>query len=1048
MKQLLHLVLGIALILIYHTSEASFYYFRHYQVDEGLAHNNVTAIVQDKLGFIWIGTRAGLNRYDGYTFRSYSPDKGKAGSNYIKILRTDNQGNIWIGTTSGIFKMDPASGQISAIGPLSNFNVKEMLVDSKNNLWIVAAGALHQFDPNKGTIQTYNIPVAAIDIDAKDNLWIATVQGQLKLLKATMHQISDLEVGLVSRSGNRNITKLRLIKNYLFVGTTYGMFKIDLNSRKCHNILLKDLKGTEIFVRDIVASAKKEWCYVASESGLYIYNLENQQIIHVKKTPADPYSLNDNAIYSVLEDKREGVWLGTFFGGLNYFSKENNQFEKYYPLNIPGAISGNAVREICEDEKGTIWIGTEDAGLNKFDRTTGKFIQIPYGNPATQLSHHNIHGLSVYNNKLYVGLFFHGLEVMNLSNNKIVARYPQVPTDGKSSTMVMCIYKTSDNRLLVGTTGAGLFEYHERSGQLSPVIYIPGNSFVNAIEEDHTGTIWTGSLIRGVFYYNPRTGESGNINFSGLKDSTKNTYTVQGIYEDTDYNIWLATEAGGLFKINRQRQLVKRYTTAEGLPSNSLYRILEDSNKNLWISSMKGLICFNTRTETIKTYTKANGLITDQFNFNSAYKDQKGKMYFGTVKGMIAFQPEQLLINREAPPVYITGIFINYETPKSFNYEDPIIMNDEQSTFSIEFASLDYSSASAVQYKYKMEGLDKKWVHLATNRRAYFTDVPAGTYKFTVQAQSNLGYWVSTPVTLIITVLPPFWKSTAAVVIYILAGILVIVLIFYIYHKNQVKKNLRKNQLFEMQKERETYNTKMNFFTNIAHEIQTPLSLIKGPIEWALSRIDDATTVQRNLELVNRNTDRLVQLTSELLDFRKMDTQQLRLKFIQTNVSDLLQTIVDNFESADTNEPVELTVHMPSTAVYAPIDREAFQKIMSNLISNATKYAEKSAEVNLYIDPHEPEFFKVMVINDGTPIPAESQKKIFEPFYRVPSRSNLRGTGIGLSFAKTLTEMHQGRLEYIASNTNLNIFELTLPLHQETTPTKAIENETIPINNR
>ncbi|MCH5719479.1 ATP-binding protein [Niabella hibiscisoli] len=463
---------------------------------------------------------------------------------------------------------------------------------------------------------------------------------------------------------------------------------------------------------------------------------------------------------------------------------------------------------------------------------------------------------------------------------------------------------------------------------------------------------------------------------------------------------------------------------------------------------MKGLICFNTQTEKIKTYTKANGLITDQFNFNSAYKDQNGKMYFGTVKGMIAFQPEHLLINKEAPPVHITGIFVNYETPKSFTYADPIIMSDEQSTFSIEFASLDYASASAVQYKYMMEGFDKKWVHLATNRRAYFTDVPSGTYKFTVQAQSNLGYWVSAPVTLVITVLPPFWKSTPALAIYILVGILAILLFFYIYHKNQVKKNLRKNQLFEMQKERETYNTKMNFFANIAHEIQTPLALIKGPLEWALSRLDDVTTVKRNLELVNRNTNRLVQLTSELLDFRKMDMQQFQPKFMETDVSALLKIIVDNFESAGTSEPINLTIHLPVAPVYAQIDREAFQKIMSNLISNATKYAETSAEVNLYIDDSEPQFFKVVVINDGTPIPAESQKKIFEPFYRVPSRSTLRGTGIGLSFAKTLTEMHHGRLEYIASATNLNIFELTLPLHQETTPAKAIENETIHINNR
>ncbi|MCH5719481.1 ligand-binding sensor domain-containing protein [Niabella hibiscisoli] len=284
MKRLLHLALSIALIITCHKSEASFYYFRHYQVDEGLLHNNVTAIVQDKLGFIWIGTRAGLNRYDGYTFRSYFPDKAKVGSNYIKALRTDGQGNIWIGTTSGVFKMNPATEQIALVAALANFNVKDMLPDSKGNLWIVAAGALHKFDPQKGTTRTYNIRVAAIEIDAADNLWIATVQGQFRLLKASTHQISDLDVGPLPQTGNRNITKLRLVKNYLFVGTTYGIFKIDLNKRICHNILLKDFKGTEIFVRDIVAAVNKELCYVASESGLYIYNLGTQQITHVKNT--------------------------------------------------------------------------------------------------------------------------------------------------------------------------------------------------------------------------------------------------------------------------------------------------------------------------------------------------------------------------------------------------------------------------------------------------------------------------------------------------------------------------------------------------------------------------------------------------------------------------------------------------------------------------------------------------------------------------------------------------------------------------------------------
>ncbi|MFT3902186.1 MAG: two-component regulator propeller domain-containing protein [Niabella sp.] len=1052
------------LVFFIHSQQSSgaFYYFKHYQVDEGLLHNNVNCITQDKLGFIWIGTRAGLNRFDGYTFKSYTTDRSKIGSNYIKVLCLDAKGMIWIGTSSGIFKLDPVTEQIQRVGIFSNFNIRDIIVDSKNNLWVLSGGTIYYYDTSLAKLSKFNISASAIDLDTNGYLWIATIENTLKKLDTKTNKILDINLYNFPNFEGRSITKIRLINQSIFVGTIHGLFNINLKNNNSRSILLKNEKGAEVFVRDIFNPFQKDIFYFATESGLYIYNIRTEEITHLKKVPADPYSLNDNAIYSVFEDNRDGVWLGTFFGGLNYFSKENNQFEKYYPLNIQGSISGNAVREICGDEKGNIWIGTEDAGINKLDKSSGRFIQISRDNPLRGPSYPNIHGLLAYKNKLFVGPFFHGLEIIDIPTGRVIDRHPRVPSDRVSTgDIVMSIFRTSENKILVGTTGAGLYEYSEHSKQLTPVIYIPGDSYVYAIAEDHTGTIWTGSLIKGVFYFNPKTGESGNINFNKLNDTTKNAYTVQGIYEDHQYNIWLTTEGGGLFKINQNKQIIKRYTVQDGLPTNSLYRVLEDSQGNLWISTLKGLVCFNMATEKITTFRKANGLITDQFNFNSAYKDENGKMYFGTVKGMIAFQPEYLTRSKTSPPIYITGFFINNETPvfsynpnerKAILFADSLTLTHLQTTFSIEFAALDFSSANAVQYKYKMEGIDKNWTYLSSNRKAYFTDLPAGTYKFIVQAESNLGYWACTPKTIIIKILPPFWKSTSALVLYTIIALLTIAFVLHKHHTNLERKNKQKIQLFELKKEKEVYHTKMAFFTNVAHEIQTPITLIKGPVEWALSNIDNISLVKRTLDLIRKNTDRLISLTSQLLDFRKMETNQFKLNFAPVNVSRITGNAINYFMPEIEKRNLDFKLILPERHLRAFVDEEAFFKIISNLVSNAVKYAEKTIEVKLYIPVKKGNCFKVRIVNDGIPVPPESQKKIFDPFYRVPAQSHLPGTGIGLCLAKSLAEMHSGKLEYITNPSLFNIFELSLPIYQEIDFANTIEkkqsNEAIFINNR
>lgn len=1017
------------------------YYFKHYQVDDGLLHNNVTSILQDKSGFMWIGTRGGLNRFDGQHFKQHLIHSNRSGANYIRVIREDKKGFIWVGTQTGIFKFDPVSESFQQINLLPSLNIRDLKVDSDGNLWIIANASLYKYDQSSCKMITFDLSLTALDIDEAGNIWVATLDGHLKKISSQSKHISSLHIPNNEPFERGAVTQIKCVdQNNLLIGTMRGLFTYDVHTKTIANMLSQNEQGIDIYVREIYADGTTH--YIATESGVFIYDAAIDRITHLKKIPGDHYGLNDNAVYAVFVDNDSGVWVGTFFGGLNYFSQQASYFEKYYPLNMAGSISGNAVREICGDRSGNIWIGTEDAGINKLDVSTGKFTHINHQNPTTGISYPNIHGLLIAGNHLLAGPFIHGFEVMDINTGQIIDRQPWIRA-GKNdiSGMVMSIFKTTDHRILVGTTGAGLHEYNPDSHVLSPIKPIPSNSFVYAIAEDHQGTIWTGSLVNGAFYFNPKTGEYGNVNFNKINDTIKHHYTVQGIYEDSQKSLWFATEGGGLVKVDSTRKLTKRFTMDEGLPSNNIYRILEDDFGNLWISSLKGLICFNIYTEQFHVYTKSNGLITDQFNYNSAYKAANGKMYFGTVRGMIAFHPEDLIRKRTPPPTHITNLQINnkdilpsdstFLLKKSMLFTDAIVLDHHQASFNIEFAALDFSSPEVVKYKYQLEGLDKEWTYLSANRKAYFTGLPAGTYRFVLQAESNVGYWTGEKQYLTITILPPFWKSLPAYVLYAVLFILLVSLIAYAYHQTVKRKNLRRLQLFELEKEREIYQAKIEFFTNIAHEIQTPLTLIKGPVEWALSQINDTDTVERNLRLVEKNTDRLVSLTAQLLDFRKMEIDQFGLNFVLSDINQLLRDCVKNFQSEIERTQREISLILPDPALKAPVDQEAFIKIISNLLSNAIKYGNRRIDIQLFTLGKNT--LKVSIINDGEFILPMYRKKIFEPFFRIPGHLTLKGTGIGLSLAKSLAELHGGQLDVVEREDRLTAFELILPLDQKVT---------------
>jgi signal transduction histidine kinase len=354
----------------------------------------------------------------------------------------------------------------------------------------------------------------------------------------------------------------------------------------------------------------------------------------------------------------------------------------------------------------------------------------------------------------------------------------------------------------------------------------------------------------------------------------------------------------------------------------------------------------------------------------------------------------------------------------------------DQNNFSIEFAALNYSSPEATRYKYLMKGIDQPWTYLTTNRKAYFTDLSHGTYEFVVHAESNTGSWVGKERRLVIKILPPFWKSRIAYIFYLLLSGMVIILLARLYRQYLERKNLRKLQLFEHEKEKEIYQARIEFFTGITHEIQTPLTLIAGPIEWLLKKFSNDPAIKNSLTIAERNTRRLTELTNQLLDFRKTEVSQFSLNFVKTDIIVLISDLMTSFTEQAARNKINLDVVLPEKHFIAFVDREAFVKICSNILSNAVKYAARSATINIHSVNDTDEYFTIRFHNDGKGIPEEFRDEIFKPFVRV--RGNDKpGTGIGLSLAKSLTELHNGSLRLISGEADLVIFELQLPIHQK-----------------
>lgn len=1013
------------------------YSFKHLQVEDKLSHNSVICMLQDSKGFMWFGTKDGLNRYDGYNFKVFQhipEDSSSIGSNFIRCLYEFND-YLWVGTDTGLFKYDEKTESFSLIEATRNLPILDVESNNDGSLWFIAGGGLFKLTKNNDADarpEKYDqLYVNYITHNNKGEVYVASSDA---LYKYVPENNSFQKVDLDFNSGNSRVIITAIAvdgNNGVLIGTkSHGAFLYDLKNRNLSSLIPDGDKP--LFVRHFLKKGNELW--IGGESGLYVYNNNTHAYKSLKKNYGDPYSLSDNAVYCLVLDKEQGVWIGTYFGGVNYYPKPFTPVNRYFPKVGENSISGNAVREIKKDGYGNLWIGTEDAGLNKLNLKTGNFSSYSTGAGKGGLSHYNIHGLLARGNELWIGTFEHGLDIMDIPSGKIIKHYGQ-GRGGLKSDFIFYIYESKAHDIYV-LTSSGIHKYLPETDSFKLMDGFPEMYHYTYLIEDHAGVLWAGTYWDGLYYYNPKTRKKGFYRFEQKNKSSISCNEINGIFEDSRSRLWVTTE-NGLNVLEANGKGFKRYTKADGFPSNVTYAMLEDKEHKLWISSSNGLVQFDPENKGIKVFSKSNGLLSDQFNYCSAFQDTDGEMYFGSVKGLISLNPAAFTRNNFNPPLYITDIFINNkdvpvgkeDSPlqKSIIFSDAIVLDNHQSTFKLEFASLSFTSTEKTEYWYKMEGLNDNWLALGKNHEVNFTELPAGDYVFKVKALNNSGVWSKEYGVLAVTVLPPFYAGKIAYALYFIMLVIMGYFSLRYYHRyTRGKNNLRIRQL-ENDMEREIYQAKIEFFTNVAHEIRTPLTLIKSPLEKLLRQKYKSPEIPKNLGIMEKNTSRLLNLVNELLDFRKAEMKHIKLSFVEVNVSEVIAETHERFSQMIQDKDLSFEMNMPVEDVYAFADEEALRKVLSNLFGNAIKYSRNIVSVLLIADA---DSFEVIVKNDGQLIPPDFQKRIFEPFFRMPADEQSTGTGIGLSLAHSLALLHNGMLYIDSNETQLNAFVLSLPIHQ------------------
>lgn len=1072
--------------------------FKHLRVEDGLSQSWIRVIYQDSYGFMWFGTNDGLNKYDGYTFTVYKHipgNKKSISSNTISSIFEDADKNLWIGTLTGLNRYDRMHDQFVRKEGWPKRNVYTFLAGDQGAFYLSSFQGLYVYDPQKDSFDIFshagldtnnlnNNHITDFLTDKHGNFWIGTIDG-LNLLDARHNQVFYFKHEENNKhSINANFIRTLYLdsKGRVWFGTNNnGLNLVKYNINEPQNThFVKYLPGSQKKSRktdSAILSLQEDsrgflWIGTSSD-GIYILDLNRLQedppvFYHHEYNFSNLSSISNSPIQPIFEDQNKNIWLGTFNDGLNIYNQLTNQFEhyKYEPYNN-NCLSNNSVKVFYEQDN-HVWIGTS-SGLNLFDKTHKTFKHFFYDpNDDKSPGANNISAIICDSeNNLWIGTAGGGLNRFNPKDSTFI----RFLTDAKGNSLGMddisSILQDKQGRMWISTTGGGLCLFDYKTKMLKRYTHDSdnkstlSNNWLRTLFETSYGELWI-STDSAIELFDESKGKFIHFSRDNSDETGLNYSRARVFFEDSRKNLWVGSQ-GGLNVYNRQDSTFTCYFEEDGLPNNQIKGILEDAHGNLWIASNKGISNFIRGIERpeildFKNYDVGDGLQGSEFIEKACLKTKDGYMYFGGSNGFNIFHPDSLRTNPSVPKVVITNFLISNKSvrvgePDSplkchINFAKEITLSYKHSVVTFEYAALNYINPEKNQYAYMLEGFDADWNYVGNKHSATYTNLDPGEYIFKVKGSNNDGVWNNEGASVRIKILPPWWKSGLAYIIYF---IIVGIMIYFIGHF-QLNRIKMRNQLAVEQQHAEKLEQinrmKTRFFSNITHEFRTPLALIMGPIKKIIAQ-DKNNQFEQDSQTILKNSQKLYRLINQLLDLSKLDAGSMQLKACKENIVPFLAEVVMLFlplaeqKKIRINFDVQCDSDRKNQIIEVYIDRDKFEKIVSNLLSNAIKFTPAGGQIDVHLTQHK-NHIEIIFQDTGIGISPEELDKIFDRFYQVDESHTRKyeGTGIGLALIKELVELHHGSISVISQINKGSQFMIQLPLGKAHLKQDEIVSET------
>ena len=1053
--------------------------FQH--LSKSLSQNTGQCIFQDHIGFLWIGTANGVNRFDGINVHTYEYDLKDTTSitnNNIRKIAEDKEGNLWIATELGFNRYNRDKDNFTRYyfvpgdsNSLSSNLASDVVVDHEGNIW-VAAGDLCLYRPGSDDFSRIPAPDDGsgenrdpyhnfIYEDQHGLVWFGYWKDLYLLDKQNM-RLQIIFNGGMSGIKQKEWHLHEMLQDtdgsYLLATNLAGLLRFTrLKSSFSDPVPFSDSIGNNQRLSDFRILAlfrdHKDYLWVSCENlGLILLNPDREIAYRFYNIPGDRQSLGGNSVWSIIEDRDQRLWFGIWNAGVDFIDPYFARFDHYQSASGTNSISNNIVTDFVEDDEGNLWIATDGGGLNYFDRKKNSFK--PYlhdpGDPNSLGSDAVLSVCFDPRGRLWAGTWNGGITILN--SDKTNYSHLNTSNSGLSSNDVFDVMYDGDHKMYIATYRGGLNIFDLKSEKWENYTFNPEDSTsicsnnLFMIFQDRQNSIWIGTLSDGLELFHKEKNDRGyftHYQFNYLDSTSISDNKIHSIYQDSRNRLWVGT-SNGLNLMNREQGNFTIYGKEQGLPTNYISGITGDSSSVLWLSSLKGITRFDVSQEKMRHFEINDATNGNQFNRNAVYRSTSGEILFGGTNGFNLFNPENIKTNPHAPAVVLMDFkILNESVPVSHNsvlkkhisVTDTITLSYKHSVFSFEFVALNFTHPERNQYAYIMEGFDTKWNYTGTKRTATYTNLDPGDYTFKVRAANNDGIWNEKGVALHITILPPFWRTWLAYIVY---ALFVFSLFYMVMRYNISRERLRHDLELEhlkLEKLSELDKIKSRFFTNVSHEIRTPIMLILGPLENIINRNNIGNSIKSKLQLIVRNAKRLARLLNQLVDFYRIESPDLDLNLNKNDIVAFVRNIYLSFKEYARTRDIEFTFNSNIQSGNTWFDSDKLDKIIYNLLSNAFKYTPEGGKIGLSLrytaaGKDLKNYIEIIVQDSGKGIPESQMERIFERFYQIDSddEEQATGFGIGLHLTHELVELHQGKILVTSKEGMGTTFTIQLPV--------------------